>query len=136
MSDPYYTQVLASITPMAPEDIDATIDQIAPLGVETGEMSFPKEAERGTLPLEFADATTVCFGARITKDVDNPLQLAVKLAQIAVEKEAHPVILSHVDYCGLERFGFRVERIVGKTQAERDACEAQIRAFWNIVMVI
>jgi len=58
------------------------------------------------------------------------------LAQMAAEKGGFPIILSHLDVCGLEQFGFRVERIGGSTDEEIAACEAQVCAFWNIVMVI
>ena len=58
------------------------------------------------------------------------------LAQMAAEKAAHPVILSHVDVTGLEKFGFRVERVAGNTEAERHAAEEQLKRFWNIVLVI
>jgi len=136
MSAQDWSRVLASLTPTAPEDIDGIIDSIAPLDTETAGLSFPKDAALGSLPMEFADPTTVCFGARITEDLEDPLSLAVKLAQLAVEKDAHPIILSHVPYCGLERFGFRVERVVGETEAERTACEAQLRAFWKIVILL
>jgi hypothetical protein len=46
------------------------------------------------------------------------------------------VVLNETDRSGLERFGFRTERISGTTQEARAACEDQIRRFWNLDLVL
>jgi hypothetical protein len=53
-----------------------------------------------------------------------------------MEKEVEVIIFNHLDHCGLERFGFRCERITGDTPEEREACEEQIRRFWGIDFVM
>jgi hypothetical protein len=40
------------------------------------------------------------------------------------------------DYSGIERFGFRTEKVAGKTEAERDACRDQLRQFWGIELTL
>jgi hypothetical protein len=60
----------------------------------------------------------------------------MRLVAFALEKDVEIVVLSHVDHCGFERFGFRTERIAGATEAERAACEDQLRRFWNIDTVL
>ncbi len=136
MTQKNWASVVASITPLEPYDLDGMIDGLKPAQAKPNGLTFPQGIENTPLPLSFEDETTVCFGARITKDTPNRLKLAMMLAQMAAEKGANPVILSHVEYCGLEQYGFRVERIGGATEAEIAACEAQVCDFWNIVMVI
>ena len=136
MSDFEWASVVASITPLEPTDLDGMIDAIAPKDVTPKGARFPLDAAINAVPVVFQDDTTVCFGARITKETSDRVGLAMTLAQMAAEKGAFPVILSHLDYCGLEQFGFRVERVAGQTPEEIAACEAQICAFWKIVMVI
>lgn len=136
MSTSVWAAVIARITPSGPTDLDAALDTVGAQKPKAGKTSFPPEAANSPLIVEFEEEETVCFGARITKDTPNKTALAMTLAQMADEKAATPIILSHVDICGLERFGFRVERITGETAEEIEACEAQVRDFWNIVLVI
>ncbi len=136
MSQTDWADVVASITPLEPTDLDAIIDRSKKNQPAKAGLEFPLDAAIAPMKPSFKDETTVCFGARVTENTPNRLALAVTLAQMAAEKGATPIILSHLDYSGLEQFGFRVERIGGKTEEEREACEAQVCAFWNIVMVI
>jgi hypothetical protein len=47
-----------------------------------------------------------------------------------------PVILSTCDVTGLEPFGLRIERVT-VTGGQPDAAElAELRAYWDIVMII
>ncbi len=136
MSASRWTQVMGLITPAKPEDLDAVLSPFDPRADKAGKTGFPEDLGDIALHVPFKDEDTVCFGARITEDTQNRVQLAMNLAQMAAEKGAEPIILSHVDYCGLERFGFRVERISGDTEDARAASEAQAVRFWNIVLVI
>ena len=75
-------------------------------------------------------------GARRRRRLADAADRALRLIAFALEKDVEIVVLSELDLCGFERFGFRIERIAGDTPAARAACEAQIRRFWNIDMVI
>lgn len=132
----HWTRTMGIITPAAPTGLDADLEKLDPRRAKPGRATFPEDMGDIALPADFASEETVCFGARITEATGNRVQLAMSLAQMAAEKGAEPVILSHVDYCGLERFGFRVERIAGETEEARAAAEAQVVRFWNIVLVI
>ena len=136
MSHVDWADVVAAITPLEPTDLDGLIEAIAPKAPALKGTRFPQEEVTNLIPVDFQDDKTVCFGARITKDTPDKVALAMTLAQMAAEKGAFPVILSHLDTCGLEQFGFRVERVAGANPQEIAACEAQICAFWKIVMVI
>ena len=128
--------VIAAITPQAPEDLDPLIGGHIAGAPEAGHLLFPAEAADTAPPFSFEAESTVTFAARITEATPNRLELAMNLAQMALEKGAEAIILSHVDDPMLDRFGFRVERIAGETEEERAACEAQVIHFWNIVFVI
>lgn len=62
--------------------------------------------------------------------------MATRYAALAIEKECEVVIFSHQNNAGFERFGFRVERIAGKTDADRANCIEQLRRFWGIEILI
>jgi len=136
MSAEHWTQVMALITPATPVDLDEDIADLDPRARSMGKTLFPDTIPDVALPVPLSGDDTVCFGARITEDTPDRIRLAMNLAQMAAEKGAEPIILSHVDLCGLERFGFRVERIAGDTEDARAVAEAQAVRFWNIVLVI
>ena len=136
MNTDHWTRVMGLITPAAPVDLDDVLEPLDPRRAKAGTTRFPEDIPDVALPVGFANGDTVCFGARITKDTPDRIRLAMNLAQMAAEKGAEPIILSHVGTCGLERFGFRVERIAGDSEEARATAEAQAIRFWNIVLVI
>lgn len=136
MTELSWADVTAAITPLKPRDLDGLIEEITPNDATPKGLTFPVDAAAASSPMTFKDENTVCFGARITKDTQNKVALAMTLAQMATENGGFPIILSHLDVSGMEQYGFRVERIGGSTPEEIAACEAQVCAFWNIVMVI
>lgn len=62
--------------------------------------------------------------------------MATRYAALAIEKECEVIIFSNQNNAGLERFGFRVERIAGETEVERTDCVEQLRRFWGIEILI
>lgn len=123
------------ITPRTPEDLDADLAGLDPRARPLGQVR-QQSAARFPLPFDFAQETTITVGARVTEDTPDIASLAMRLAALAAEKGAEPIILAHCDYSGLERLGFRTERVAGATEAERAACEAELIAFWNIALVL
>lgn len=79
---------------------------------------------------------TACIGVRMTEPRENLTDMAMHLTTLALEKNVEIVVLSHLPYSGLERFGFRCERVAGDTEEARVACEEQLCRFWNIEIVI
>ncbi len=134
MSD--WLKRIGQITPLAPTSLDAALEKLDPRFGKPGTFHFPTAAGDPEIVTPFADPEMVAIGVRITEDTPNRVQLAMKLAQMAAEKDAEPIVLSYVDMTGLERFGFRIERIAGASDEERALAEAQIIKFWNIVLVI
>ncbi len=97
---------------------------------------FPR-VEADLLPeTRFKRPSTVCVGVRVAAELPDAADRAMRLAAFMVERDVIVVILAETDVTGLERFGFRVERVSGATDAERAHCEEQIRRFWNIDLVL
>lgn len=129
--------VLARISPARPENLDDILAKRDPRVAETpGSYRFPAKAARHMTDTPFAKASTIAFAARVTAETGDRVALASRLATLAAEKGAEPIILCHEEYAQLERFGFRVERVAGATEEERKAAEDQLIAFWNIILVI
>lgn len=89
----------------------------------------PKEA-----PFRAPDA--VFIGVRVDAPRDDLANLALELASLSLEHGAGIVVLSGLDYSGLERFGFRSDRITGDTPEARAACEEQLRRFWGLELIL
>lgn len=85
---------------------------------------------------EGGDETSTRIGIRVTTEEAVTSETALRLAAAAAERNIVPIILSHIGTPGFERFGFRVERVVGDTAEERGACEAELSRFWNLAIVI
>ena len=77
-----------------------------------------------------------CIGVRVDAPIEDVADRAMRLGMLAMERDCEIIVLNHLPYSGLERFGFRCERMVGDTPEARAACEAQIRRFWNLDIVI
>lgn len=84
----------------------------------------------------FRSEESAPIGFRITEVRDDLAAVAMKLTCLALEKGAEIIVLNHLPYSGLERFGFRCERVTGDTPEAIAACEEQICRFWNIDLII
>ena len=130
-----WKSIMERITPNAPVDLDRL------LGV-TGDVDPadppPTEALRppSTRLWSKRDPKASYLGIRVKTPDDNTAQLAAQLAAAAMERSVIPVILSHCERSGFERFGFRVERILGDTEAAAEAQETEIARFWDLAIII
>ncbi len=82
------------------------------------------------------DPDRVAIGVRVTKPVKDPIAIANRLIALATERGVTPVIFSSIASSGFERFGFRVEHLGGNSKAELEACEAELKQFWDIAVVV
>ena len=124
-----------------PEDIDDLLIDGNPLAQKrpgnailrqsTGQTQAraPDEGARATIAVVLDDAKARMSDAKSG-------EMAIRYAALAVEKECDLVVLTHQNNSGFERFGFRVERIAGKTQAQKKACVDQLVRFWGAEIVI
>lgn len=136
MSMPHYQTILARVTMYVAEDIDDLLRPYDGRARRSGRDLFPAGVDRSPFTPAFRDAETVVIGVRMTAEREDLADFAVQLSTFAMEKGAEIVVLNHLDYCGLEGFGFRCERITGDTPEAREACERQVAAFWNLEIII
>ncbi len=131
-----WNALLSRIVPQDAADIDDIVGPFDPRRASEGSDVFP-EIPSVLMPqsgMKRRDA--VCIGLRAGEMLSDAADRAVRLAAFAIERDAEIVVLAEADASGLERFGFRVERIAGDTEAARAACEDQVRRFWNIDLVL
>jgi len=136
MSLKRWSEVISRISPQTPTNLDHLLAPHDPRARPPAAYRFPTNSRASLFDTPFAKESTIAFGARVTHETSDRVALAMTLAEMAAEKMAEPIILSHLEYSGLERFGFRVERVCGATEEEIMAAEAELIAFWNIVLVI
>jgi len=124
-----------------PEDIDDLLAPTNPLAQKkSGHVIFQNSIEQ-TLARDPAEVTrptitVVLDDAKARIPDAKSANMAMRYAALAVEKECELVVLTHQNNSGFERFGFRVERIAGRTKTQRQACVDQLLQFWGAEIVI
>ena len=130
MAAPDWSAILAGLSPHRPVELDPPMPQDVPASRLHARCRPPSVA---LFPLSEERAG---LGIHVKQPLENPAALAARLAAIALERELMPVILSEVPRTGLERWGFRVERVVGATEDDRASMIEDLKAFWSIAVVI
>ena len=130
MAAPDWSLILAGLSPHRPTDLDDPMPEAAPSARLTARSRPPSSA---LFPLAEERAG---LGIHVKAPLENPAALAARLAAIALERDLMPVILSEVPRTGLERWGFRVERVSGADAAARASMIEELKAFWSIAVVI
>lgn len=136
-----WLDVINRITTSQPTDLDALVfDQESPGSLDATPSNFPGPGAYLPTPCPALWHSDQSGSARLGVRIDAPLpdvaRAASRLAAAALEKSIYPIVMTTLPECGFERFGFRVERVMGDTVEERTACEEQIMSFWNIAIVI
>lgn len=126
----------ARIVPQDADDLDDLVAPYDPAVAATGRDVFPDLTAATAPDVAFKRADLVCIGVRVSARAPDTADRAARIAAFAAERDVEVVVLAETDVTGFERFGFRTERLVGDTQTERSQCEAQIRRFWNIDLVL
>ncbi len=129
--DAHWQSVLANINGTTPVDID---DDLPVRPKPKSDLSNPDPDDR--LPpsrklFPKQDASLAFIGVRVNEPLSNPSLLATRLAASALERGVIPIILTKMDQSGLERFGFRTERVIDDPGSERD-----LAAFWDMAIII
>lgn len=131
-----WAAVMSRITPVGADDLDdlmAAYDR--PRGRPGAEL-FPQVSAAAAPHAALKRADTVCVGIRVPTALADPADHALRLVAFAAERNVEVIILAEGDVTGLERFGFRVERVAGADPEARSQCEAQICRFWNIDLIL
>lgn len=130
-----WLDVIARLSAEEPVDLDPVLSGAAPLppGDAPPDAGAPAVL---SAKLWARDDTVSCIGVRIDRPPEDPRRLALRLAAAAVERGVVPVILSTLPRTGLEQFGFRVERLPEGPPEAQALCEAELRKFWDIAIVV
>ena len=127
--------VLSRIGPHGADDLDGVVGA-HDVPRDPGREIFPTIAAVPPPQTALKRPDTVCVGIRVAAHLTNAADQALRLIAFAAERSVEIVVLAETDTTGLERFGFRIERIVGDDAEARARCEAQVRRFWNIDLVL
>lgn len=131
-----WSSLLSRIVPQDADDLDTLTRPHDRRHEAVGADLFP-EVEALLQPQDsFRRVDTVAVGLRVTAPLTDACDRAMRLAAFAAEQDVEIVVLAHVDVTGLERFGFRIERVAGASPEARAQCERQIRDFWAIDLVL
>lgn len=135
-----WMSVLARTTVLEATDLDALLYEYDHLAAaRVGETIFPPLNET---PLRATGAEDLrpAIGFRVDADAAAHPQIlatrAAELAALAVERDCEIIVISDSPVAGLERFGFRVERLAGDSEDEKEACLQQIRDFWSLAVIL
>lgn len=131
-----WTEAMTRISAAEAENIDPLIGRFDPRRDPRGRSLFPAFEPAAAPETPMKDPDRAVIGARLVSPPDDLAAYAARLLAFAMEHDVDIVVLSHLDYSGLEKFGFRTERIAGESEADRERCEAQLRRFWNIDLVV
>jgi hypothetical protein len=137
MSDEHWLTVLARITPLRPTDLD-----VAVFGETTPPYrAWATDAERSGIAAsarlwERPENEWSTMGVRILSPLADPAGLALRLASAALERRVEPIILTTLHTCGLEQFGFRVEKLAAGSEARLARQESELVRFWALAIVV
>ena len=136
MSTARLDSMVSRITPFEAVNIDHILAANDPRTRDGGRNIFPAGIGKSAFRPLFQSESTVTIGIRISEKRSDLAILAAQLAALSMEQDAEVIVLSTLDYSGLERFGFRSERICGETPEQLLACEFQLVRFWNLEVII
>jgi hypothetical protein len=129
-----YSSILANLSRNAPLDLDPLIFDPSP----AGQLSAPEAASFAPSKAiwDLPDGGPSRLGVRFRTRVPDADVLAARLAAIAVERQIHPVFLSYISNCEMQRFGFRVEQLYGLSEPAQVVFETQLARFWRFALII
>jgi len=139
MSEQFWLDVIARISATEPVDLDASVLWA---GAKTEDAPTFRQARQNTNITPSAwlwdtkEPEQSYIGIRVDERPADCSRPALRLAVAALERGVVPIIITTLAYSGFERFGFRVERIMGDNAVERQRLRDEIRQFWNIALVI
>jgi hypothetical protein len=124
------------LTRAQPENLDRLLCGFDPRARPPGQDIAPCPGPVLLPPLKLARDDAIAVGVALSAPVGDPADVAFRLSALAIEQDVEVIVLSMPDYSGIERFGFRTEKVAGETEAERDACRDQLRQFWGIELTL
>ena len=137
ISDEHWVAVLARRTPQRPTELDLAVfgEDVPPCNTWATEAGRPSIAISARL-WERQESEWSTIGVRILAPPADPAGLALTLASAALERRVEPIILTTLHSCGLEQFGFRVERLAAGSEEGLRRQENEIVQFWCLAIVV
>ncbi|MGR3290551.1 MAG: hypothetical protein ACU0C9_05075 [Paracoccaceae bacterium] len=141
MKDEAWLAVLSRVSVSKPFDLDEAVFE-ANSKVDSRTLGYRSSSENAdvkppsTRLWNRENTVNSYLGVRVHEAPSDCTQVAIRLAAGALERGIIPIILTTLPDSGFERFGFRVERIMGETPQERTACEEELKRFWDMAIVI
>ncbi len=137
MSEEFWLDVISRITPDEPIELDSLVFETEPNEVSNLDSNAGDNSVTPSNSLwDSADSGSSYIGIKVTERLADCSLAAFKLAAAALERGVTPIILTTLPDSGFERFGFRVERLVGNSPKEYSVHEQQLVQFWNLAIVI
>lgn len=137
MSVNTWSAIGARLATAQPVDLDDLVFGTADRGPGGGWMTRDVHAPAPAKTLwHLKNSRAAHIAVRVDAPLDNIVQVAASLVAMAAERAVIPVIFSQIAHSGFERFGFRVERLAGADDAALAACEADLKRFWDVAVVI
>lgn len=133
-----YSTIMSRISPHRADDVDdltARYDDRGAVPGGSGGDVFPELEAVFTIAPQFSRPDAICIGFRAGSEIDDAAERAMRLAAMAIERDVEVIVLAEDDLSGLERFGFRVERIPPRAIATHDDWFDQLRRFWGLDLV-
>lgn len=137
MTEHDFLSMLSRLTAQAPQDLDEELFPVneQPIGTILS-IGDPSAAPISPALWERSNEAMSFIGVRETRVLDDYTQVTSRLLSAALERGVAPIILTTLGRSGFTRFGLRVERLSGDTDATREASEAQIKSLWNLAIII
>lgn len=128
--------IMSRISPHRADDVDDLLSRLEGGTTTPGGDIFPVIGPVPAPGPRFKRADAICVGFRATRDLGDGTEHAMRLAAMALERDVEIIVLSETDLSGLERFGFRTERVPRLDAEAHDSWLDQIRGFWNLDLVL
>ncbi|WP_299841737.1 hypothetical protein [uncultured Jannaschia sp.] len=135
MTADYWT-ILARVTPHHADDIDDLTAPFGPRPDAPGQDVFPAFDAFPFPEPRFKRDDAICVGFRVSGALPDAAARAMRLAALALERDTGIIVLSEDGLAGLERFGFRVERVPPATAETHDDWSEQVRRFWGLDQIL
>ena len=130
-----YATIMSRITPHRADDVDDLTLRFDRCATARGGDFFPALGSVPSPEPRFKREDAICVGFRMAGEPDDAAERAARLAAMALERDVEVIILSEDGFAGLERFGFRVERIPPSAGEPRHDWIDQVRRFWGLDLV-
>ncbi|MDP2738245.1 MAG: hypothetical protein Q8O82_05930 [Pseudorhodobacter sp.] len=141
MNIDHWLLIISRITSFKPIELDEMFDVSLPNQSGGCDAERTASEDRAILPPSsrlwlHKNNSSSYIGVRVNDVQRHLAQVAFRLAAAALERCVVPIIFSTIPSSGFERFGFRVELLVGESHEDILEREEELKRYWNISVII